>query len=341
MERKKIIIIGNGMVSYKFCEKFATKSQNFDIQVFGEESRRAYDRVHLTEFFNGQSAEDLSLCKENWYSDNGIELYLGDPIIKIDRDRKMVYSAKGKQLSYDYLIMATGSAPFVPSIVGIDKEGVFVYRTIDDLEKIKAYALNARKGTVIGGGLLGLEAAKALIDLDLEETHVVEFAPRLMPRQIDEQASGILQNKLSDLGLQVLLNKETIKIEGEDSIHSLQFRDGSELRTEMLVISAGIRPRDELARDCGLEIGARGGVVVNKYMQTSDPDVFAIGECALFDDSIYGLVAPGYEMAEVAINKLIGTPKSFKSFDMSTKLKLIGVDVASFGDHFITEPDAS
>lgn len=340
MERKKIIIIGNGMVSYKFCEKFATKSQNFDIQVFGEESRRAYDRVHLTEFFNGQSAEDLSLCKENWYSDNGIELYLGDPIIKIDRDRKMVYSAKGKQLSYDYLIMATGSAPFVPSIVGIDKEGVFVYRTIDDLEKIKAYALNARKGTVIGGGLLGLEAAKALIDLDLEETHVVEFAPRLMPRQIDEQASGILQNKLSDLGLQVLLNKETIKIEGEDSIHSLQFRDGSELRTEMLVISAGIRPRDELARDCGLEIGARGGVVVNKYMQTSDPDVFAIGECALFDDSIYGLVAPGYEMAEVAINKLIGTPKSFKSFDMSTKLKLIGVDVASFGDPFIAEPDA-
>lgn len=340
MERKKIIIIGNGMVSYKFCEKFATKSQNFDIQVFGEESRRAYDRVHLTEFFNGQSAEDLSLCKENWYSDNGIELYLGDPIIKIDRDRKMVYSAKGKQLSYDYLIMATGSAPFVPSIFGIDKEGVFVYRTIDDLEKIKAYALNARKGTVIGGGLLGLEAAKALIDLDLEETHVVEFAPRLMPRQIDEQASGILQNQLSDLGLQVLLNKETIKIEGEDSIHSLQFRDGSALRTEMLVISAGIRPRDELARDCGLEIGARGGVVVNKYMQTSDPDVFAIGECALFDDSIYGLVAPGYEMAEVAINKLIGTPKSFKSFDMSTKLKLIGVDVASFGDPFIAEPDA-
>ncbi|TCK80853.1 nitrite reductase large subunit NirB [Albibacterium bauzanense] len=338
MKQNNIILIGNGMVGYKFCEKMISKSHNFNITVFGEESRRAYDRVHLSEFFNGKSSEDLSLCTKQWYSDSGIELYLNDPIVRIDRNNKIVYSAKGKQLTYDYLIIATGSAPFVPSIPGIDKDGVFVYRTIDDLKKIHTYASSAKKGTVIGGGLLGLEAAKALIDLELEEAHVVEFAPRLMPRQIDDQASGILQTQLKNLGLQIFLNKETIQIEGEDRIQSLQFRDGSNLKTEMLIISAGIRPRDKLAKDCGLEVGSRGGVIVNEYMQTSDSAVFAIGECALFDDSIYGLVAPGYEMADVVVNKLIGNPKTFKGFDMSTKLKLIGVDVASFGDPFIAEP---
>ena len=340
MKQKQIVVIGNGMVGYKFCEKIISKSKDFNITIFGEEPRRAYDRVHLSEYFNGKSADDLSLSSSSWYADNGITLSLGDPITEIDRPNKIVHSSTGLRLRYDYLIIATGSAPFVPDIPGIEKKGVFVYRTIEDLDQIKAYALHATKAAVLGGGLLGLEAAKALIDLDIQETSVVEFSPRLMPRQIDSAGSGMLQSKLKTLGLTILTNKGTESIEGEDRITALKFNDGSELETDMLVISAGIRPRDELARLSGLTVGTRGGIVVNEYMQTNDPDVFAIGECALFDQNIYGLIAPGYEMAEVVAATLCNDNKTFKGFDMSTKLKLIGVDVASFGDPFITEPDA-
>jgi nitrite reductase (NADH) large subunit len=204
---------------------------------------------------------------------------------------------------------------------------------------MQAYAGNAKSGVVMGGGLLGLEAAKALIDLGIEQTHVIEFAPRLMPRQIDTAGSAMLQAKLSRLGLQIHLNKSTAVIEGDGLITGLRFNDDSLLETDMLVISAGIRPRDELARLAGLEVGTRGGIVVNAQMQTSNPFVFAIGECALYDGMIYGLVAPGYEMAEVVVAQLAGAEKTFNGFDMSTKLKLIGVDVASFGDAFISEPD--
>jgi nitrite reductase (NADH) large subunit len=282
----------------------------------------------------------LSLSSESWYEEHGITLYLEDPVTEIDRSNKIVHSFNGLRLRYDYLIMATGSAPFVPDIPGIEKDGVFVYRTIEDLDQISAYARNATKGAVLGGGLLGLEAAKALIDLNIQETSVVEFSPRLMPRQIDSAGSGMLQSKLKTLGLTIYTNKGTESIEGEDRITSLKFNDGSALETDMLVISAGIRPRDELARLSGLTVGTRGGIMVNEYMQTSDPEVFAIGECALFDQNIYGLIAPGYEMAEVVAATLCNDDKTFKGFDMSTKLKLIGVDVASFGDPFITEPDA-
>jgi nitrite reductase (NADH) large subunit len=340
MKQKQIIVIGNGMVGYKFCEKMISKSKDFNITIFGEEPRRAYDRVHLSEYFNGKSADDLSLSSASWYEEHGITLYLEDPVTEIDRSNKIVHSFNGLRLRYDYLIMATGSAPFVPDIPGIEKDGVFVYRTIEDLDQISAYARNATKGAVLGGGLLGLEAAKALIDLNIQETSVVEFSPRLMPRQIDSAGSGMLQSKLKTLGLTIYTNKGTESIEGEDRITSLKFNDGSALETDMLVISAGIRPRDELARLSGLTVGTRGGIMVNEYMQTSDPEVFAIGECALFDQNIYGLIAPGYEMAEVVAATLCNDDKTFKGFDMSTKLKLIGVDVASFGDPFITEPDA-
>ncbi|MBG6234089.1 nitrite reductase (NADH) large subunit [Pedobacter sp. CAN_A7] len=340
MKQKQIVVIGNGMVGYKFCEKIISKSSDFNITIFGEEPRRAYDRVHLSEYFNGKSADELSLSSSTWYSDNGITISLNDPVTEIDRTNKIVHSAKGMRLHYDYLIMATGSAPFVPDIPGIEKNGVFVYRTIEDLDQIKAYAVHVTKAAVLGGGLLGLEAAKALIDLDIKETSVVEFSPRLMPRQIDSAGSGMLQSKLKTLGLTIYTNKGTDSIEGDDRITGLKFNDGSELETEMLVISAGIRPRDELARLSGIDVGIRGGIVVNEYMQTSDPAVFAIGECALFDQNVYGLIAPGYEMAEVVAATLCNDNKTFKGFDMSTKLKLIGVDVASFGDPFITEPDA-
>jgi nitrite reductase (NADH) large subunit len=339
MKKTQIIVIGNGMVGYKFCEKLKSKSESFDLIVFGEECRRAYDRVHLSEYFSGKTAEDLSLSTSTWYEEQNITLFLSNPIVKIDRDFKMVYAADGLSYAYDYLVFATGSAAFVPTIPGVEKDGVFVYRTIEDLELINEFAKKAKTGAVIGGGLLGLEAAKALIDLGIEQTHIIEFAPRLMPRQIDVAGSEMLKSKLADLGLKIHLNKNTTNIIGEEKIAAMQFSDDTKLEVDMLVISAGIKPRDELAKACGIEVGQRGGILVNEKMQTSDPSVFAIGECALYEGMIYGLIAPGYEMAEVLAANLCDGAKEFTGFDMSTKLKLIGIDVASFGDNFIDEPD--
>ncbi|MCF2491024.1 nitrite reductase large subunit NirB [Dyadobacter sp. CY347] len=336
-----IVVIGNGMVGYKFCEKLLAKKKNdqqITLTVFGEEPRVAYDRVHLSEYFVGKTADDLTLASSDWYTENGIRLFLSDPVVDIDREEKLVRSHHGHIVYYDYLIMATGSGAFVPSIPGVEKDGVFVYRTIEDLELIQSYACKAKKGAVLGGGLLGLEAAKALLDLGLQEAHVVEFASRLMPRQIDDAGSRILQNQLESLGLQIHLAKSTQEIVGGDCIEGMQFNDNSLLDVDMLVISAGIRPRDELAKIAGLETHPRGGIVVNNQLQTSDPNIFAIGECALAHHMIYGLIAPGYEMAEVVATLLLGGEKEFMPFDMSTKLKLIGTDVASFGDPFIEEP---
>lgn len=337
----RIVVVGNGMVGYKFCEKLLAKKksdQQLTLTVFGEEPRVAYDRVHLSEFFAGKAAEDLTLAGADWYSENEIRLFLSDPVVDIDREEKLVRSHHGHVVYYDYLVLATGSGAFVPSIPGVEKEGVFVYRTIEDLEMIQSHARKAKKGAVLGGGLLGLEAAKALLDLGLQEAHVVEFATRLMPRQIDDAGSRMLQSQLESLGLQIHLSKSTQEIIGGDQIEGMQFADNSFLDVDMLVISAGIRPRDELARVAGLETHPRGGIVVNNQLQTSDPAIFAIGECALAHHMIYGLVAPGYEMADVVATQLIGGEKEFLPFDMSTKLKLIGTDVASFGDPFVEEP---
>jgi nitrite reductase (NADH) large subunit len=339
MIKPTIIVVGNGMVGYKFCEKLVSRSSDFRIIVFGEEPRLAYDRVHLSEYFNGKSANDLSLSTDSWYEENDILLHLGDPVQEINRSTKTVHSLMGVTYNYDFLVLATGSSAFVPDIPGVEKEGVFVYRTIEDLELIKAYAPNVKSGAVMGGGLLGLEAAKALMDLGITETHVIEFAPRLMPRQIDSAGSAMLQSKLKELGLNIHLNKSTSYIGGGQKIEALHFNDESALAIDMLVISAGIRPRDELAKLSGLQTGTRGGIVVNEKMQTNDECIFAIGECALYEGMIYGLVAPGYEMADIVVNQLTNGSKLFYGYDMSTKLKLIGVDVASFGDAFITEPD--
>ena len=332
----RVVVIGNGMVGYKFCEKLLAKKGDASIElvVFGEEARPAYDRVHLSAWFSGTSAEELTMAPLSWYEEHGIRLYLGDPVQRIDRTAKTVHSYHGVEVSYDYLILATGSAAFVPPIPGVEKQGVFIYRTIEDLELMQAHAKHARKGVVMGGGLLGLEAAKAMLDLGISDTHVIEFAPRLMPRQIDDAGSRLLQSKLESLGLTIHTSTATSSIIGEETVSGLQFSDDSILEADMLVISAGIRPRDELAKLSGIEVGQRGGIVVNESMETSDSNVFAIGECALYQGMIYGLVAPGYEMADVVATKLTGGEKYFTGFDMSTKLKLIGVDVASFGDPF-------
>ena len=337
--KQKIVIVGNGMVSFKFCEKLIAKvgKDKYEVEIFGEEFRPAYDRVHLSAYFSGKTADDLTMAPSEWYAENGITLHLGELINSIDTQNKTVSSHSGKTSSYDKLVLATGSAAFVPPIDGVDKEGVFVYRTIEDLEAITEYAKKCTKSAVMGGGLLGLEAAKAVLDLGLE-THVIEFADRLMPRQVDGTGSDILVGKIESFGVKIHCGMNTRCIEGETAMTGMAFADDSKLDVEMLVISAGIKPRDELARQSNLEIGPRGGICVNNSMLTSDPNIYAIGECALHEGMIYGLVAPGYEMAEVALAHIDGGSKEFTGFDMSTKLKLIGTDVASFGDAFgITE----
>lgn len=334
---RHIIVIGNGMVGYKFCEKFVNHSayQDFHITVLGEEIRPAYDRVHLSEYFSGTTVEALSLAPKEWYQEHRIELKLGELVSQIDPSQQTIYTHKGNQLTYDVLIIATGSVPFVPTISGTGKSGVFVYRTIEDLEAILAYGKkigSGAKAAVLGGGLLGLEAAKALKDIQLD-THVVEFAPRLMPRQLDNAGASMLKNSIESMGIKIHLSKNTTNIAGENAIECLEFADQSSLDVKMLVISAGIRPRDELAKACDIAVGPRGGIIVNEQMQTSNPNIYAIGEVALYKGMTYGLVAPGYEMAEVAMRNIVGESLNMsQEVDMSTQLKLIGVEVGSFGD---------
>jgi nitrite reductase (NADH) large subunit len=333
--QQTIVVIGNGMVGHRFCEKLVEfdTQRRYRIVTFCEEPRAAYDRVGLTSFFAHRDAEQLRLARLDWYRDQGIELHIGDRADKIDRTAKVVHSNRGRIVLYDVAVLATGSYPFVPPVPGIRNRGVFVYRTIEDLQQIIAYAEHAKRAAVIGGGLLGLEAAKAAYDLGLQ-THVVEFAPRLMPRQIDDAGSKILVQKLEALGVKVHLNTGTKEVLGEHGVTGLLFNDGQKLDVEMVIVSAGIRPRDELAKQSGLTLAERGGVVVDHLLRTSDPDIYAIGECASHSGMVYGLVAPGYTMAEIVAHNLTQSEKKiFGGADMSTKLKLMGVDVASFGDY--------
>lgn len=341
--KKNLIVIGNGMVGHKFLELMIAKkaTQQWNLITFCEEPRVAYDRVNLSGYFSGKTAADLALVEPGLYQENGIQIHIGDRIVAIDRANKTVSSSNGLTVEYDKIVLATGSYPFVPPIKGNNATGTFVYRTIDDLEAMSAYAKSCQVGVVVGGGLLGLECANALQNMGLK-THVIEFAPRLMPVQIDDAGGAILRNKIEELGVSVHTSKITTEIVSENGkVAKMTFADGSELKTDMIVFSAGIRPRDEIAKDCGLEIGERGGVVINDNCQTSDPDIYAIGECALYQNRIYGLVAPGYTMAGVAADVFNNiTTNTFTGADMSTKLKLLGVDVASFGDNFGKTPGA-
>lgn len=333
MGKKRVVVIGNGMVGYKFCERLLEhdKDNQFQLITFCEETRPAYDRVNLSKYFTDQDADALSMAPQSWYTENGIQLLMGQRAQKLDRRRKVVVASDGSEVPYDVAVLATGSVPFVPPVPGMDKLGVFVYRTIEDLEAIVAFSRRCRRAAVMGGGLLGLEAAKAVLDLRLE-TYVVEFAPRLMPRQLDQAGAALLSRKIEGLGVKVLTGRNTTRVLGEDTVTGLRFADNDRLDIDMLVISAGIRPRDDIARDSGLRVGERGGVVVDDLLRTSDPDVYAVGECALHRGMIYGLVAPGYDMADALARNLCGERRVFTGADMSTKLKLMGVDVASFGD---------
>lgn len=337
-EPTPLIIIGNGMVGHHLVEQLIERgaTEQYRITVFGEERHRTYDRVHLSEYFAGRDAESLALCDADFYAANGIVLRLNEAVTAIDRDQGEVITDQGRY-PYARLVLATGSYPFVPPIPGHERDNCLVYRTLDDLDAIRAAAESATTGVVVGGGLLGLEAANALRGLDLD-TAVVEFAPRLMPMQVDAEGGELLREKIESLGVQVLTDRATQHIEdGEASVHRMVFQDDKVLETDLIVFSAGIRPRDELARDAALEMGSRGGVVIDDRCLTSDPAILAVGEVALWNDSIFGLVAPGYRMAQAAADTLMADAldretETFGGADMSTKLKLLGVDVGAIGD---------
>jgi nitrite reductase (NADH) large subunit len=338
MTTPTIVLVGHGMVGQRFLEALADRgaTTRARVVVLCEEPRAAYDRVQLTSYFSGTGPEGLSLVADGFMDEHGIELRLGDPAVAVNREARTVTARSGLTVRYDTLVLATGSFPFVPPVPGKDSTGCFVYRTIEDLLAIEEYAMTSRTGAVVGGGLLGLEAAGALKGLGLE-THVVEFAPRLMPVQVDEGGGEALRRTIEDMGVVVHTGVGTQKITaaGNGSVIGMELSDGSSLDTDLVVFSAGVRPRDQLARDSGLPVGERGGIVVDEQCRsTGDPAVFAIGECALAADGrVYGLVAPGYEMAETAARAIADEEgPGFTGADTSTKLKLLGVDVASFGD---------
>ncbi|QJY44894.1 nitrite reductase large subunit NirB [Pseudonocardia broussonetiae] len=344
---RELVVIGNGMVGHRLVQALCDRDRSGEwrITVLGEEARPAYDRVALSSYVDGASAEDLTLAELT----DAVDLHLGDPVVTIDRDDRRVTTASGRVLPYDALVLATGSVPFVPPVPGRDLPGCFVYRTLDDLDAIKAAAAAAvarpgpgrRSAVVVGGGLLGLEAARALRSLGLSP-QVVEIAPRLMPVQVDEGGGALLRRIIESEDLAVRCGVSVNGIAEDRGRLVATLSDGVELDADLVVFSAGIRPADALARAAGLRLGERGGVFVDDRCRTSDEHVWAIGEVAALEGRTYGLVAPGYAMAEVVADRLLGGPATMTpaELDMSTQLKMLGVDVASFGDAQGSTPGA-
>ncbi|MBH0085929.1 nitrite reductase large subunit [Psychrobacter sp. SCQQ22] len=345
-----LVVIGNGMVGHHFIERAIEQGlhQQFDIHVFAEEDRPAYDRVYLSSYFEHKDASKLNLVDLTAYELSKVNLHLNQCIVNIDSASQRITTEAGEIIEYSELVLATGSYPFVPPIPGREHPHCHVYRTIADLDEILAIAElpTVKKGVVVGGGLLGLEAAKALVTLGLD-TYVVEFAPQLMGVQLDAAGGEILKRKIEALGVKVLTGKNTKEIlsntapnsddtNGDDQHLTMEFTDGTSLTTDMIVFSAGIRPQDGLIKnnpECGIEMGGRGGILINEQCRTNADHVYAVGECAVWDNKVFGLVAPGYNMASICAAQIAGDSKQiFTGADMSTKLKLMGVDVGSIGD---------
>ncbi len=330
----RLVIVGNGMVGWKLCQELVARGRHTrdTITVFGEEPRPAYDRVHLTRLFARNDPDALLLSPRAWYESHRIALHTGDPVVAIDRERQTITTRRGVIAPYDRLVLATGSRPWVPPMQGADTPGVFVYRTIEDIDAIRAYAQGKRHATVIGGGLLGLEAAQALLDLGLHAT-VIERGPGLMARQLTPASAELLRRKVEALGVRVLLHHDTAAARARDKGGlTLSFSAHEPIDCDLLIVAAGIRPRQELAEACGLPCDRRGGIVVDDQLATADPNILAIGECAAHRGIVYGLAAPGYLMAEVAAERLAGRGATFEGSPLSARLKLLGVDVAALGE---------
>ncbi|MCV7097924.1 nitrite reductase large subunit NirB [Mycobacterium kubicae] len=338
---RRVVVIGHGMVGHRFVEALRARDTDgsWHITVLAEEADAAYDRVGLTSYTESWDRALLALPGNDYTGDPQVDLLLNARVVEIDRAAKTVATADGRRYGYDALVLATGSYAFVPPVPGHDLPGCHVYRTLDDLDAIRAGAQRAVQagdgagGVVIGGGLLGLEAANALRQFGLQ-THVVEMMPRLMAQQIDEAGGALLARMVTELGINVHVGTGTECIEAIEGSHRMQVRlsDGQLIDAGVVIFAAGIRPRDELARAADLAIAERGGVLTDLACRTSDPDIFAIGEVAAIDGRCYGLVGPGYTSAEVVADRLLDGVAEFGEADLSTKLKLLGVDVASFGD---------
>ncbi|GAB88576.1 nitrite reductase large subunit NirB [Gordonia rhizosphera] len=336
-ESKTVVVVGHGMVGHRFVQTLRDRdtADTWRVEVVCEEADPAYDRVGLSSYVGAWQRDLLALQGNTYAGDERVITHLGEAVTGIDRAARRVTTSAGREIDYDALVLATGSYAFVPPVPGHDHEKCFVYRTLDDLDEIRATAEAAGPGApgiVVGGGLLGLEAANALKLMGMTP-HVVEFAPRLMPMQVDDGGGAVLKNLVTELGLVVHTGVGTANIaDGEAGGLRVTLSDETELDAALVVFSAGVRPRDQLARDAGLAIGERGGVLVDDVCRTDDPAIFAIGEVAAVEGRCYGLVAPGYSTAEVVADQLLGADSTFPGADMSTKLKLLGVDVASFGD---------
>ena len=337
-----MVVVGHGMVGHRLVEALRARDVDgsWQITVLAEEADAAYDRVGLTSYTESWDRALLALPGNDYAGDERVRLLLNARVTEIDRAAKSVITADGQRHHYDALVLATGSYAFVPPVPGHDLPGCHVYRTLDDLDGIRAGAERVRghgsAGVVIGGGLLGLEAANALRQFGLQ-THVVETMPRLMAQQIDEGGGALLAGIVTDLGISVHVGTGTESIEAverPDGSASARVRltDGEVIDASVVIFAAGIRPRDELAAAAGLTLAERGGVLTDLSCRTSDPDIYAVGEVAAIEGRCYGLVGPGYTSAEVVVDRLLGGAAEFPEADMSTKLKLLGVDVASFGD---------
>ncbi|WP_407688272.1 nitrite reductase large subunit NirB [Mycobacterium sp. HUMS_1102779] len=334
-----IVVVGHGMVGHRFVEALRARDSEgaWRVTVLAEEPDAAYDRVGLTSYTESWDRNLLALPGNDYAGDERVRLLLNARVVDIDPAGKSVVTADGQRHAYDKLVLATGSYAFVPPVPGHDLPACHVYRTLDDLDAIRAGAQrtieggHARAGVVVGGGLLGLEAANALRQFGLQ-THVVEMMPRLMAQQIDEAGGALLARMVGDLGISVHVGTGTESIEPVENSVRVRLTDGDIIDAGLVIFAAGIRPRDELAAAAGLTLAERGGVLTDLSCRTSDPDIYAVGEVAAIGGRCYGLVGPGYTSAEVVADRLLGGSAEFGEADMSTKLKLLGVDVASFGD---------
>ena len=346
-DKRKLVVVGNGMAGARLVDDVVARGgrDQFDIVVFGDEPYGNYNRILLSGVLSGtHDPKDIFINPLAWYAENGVTLHAGARVTRIDRAARTVYAGGDLAAPYDVLVIATGSSAFVPPIEGLRgadgrfKAGVFVFRTLDDCDAIARQAAVARRGAVIGGGLLGLEAARGLLNLGLE-THVVHLMPHLMEVQLDAPAAGVLQRTLRGMGLHLHLRKATTAIQGETEVTGLLFEDGSALDCDLLVVSAGIRPNTELARQAGLEV--HRGIVVGDDLASSDPAVYAVGECAEHRGQVYGLVAPLWEQTKVLAERLTGRRPGavYAGSKVSTKLKVAGVELAVMGLKDVEGPD--
>ncbi|MCU7812810.1 MAG: nitrite reductase large subunit NirB, partial [Candidatus Thiodiazotropha sp. (ex Notomyrtea botanica)] len=332
MSKQKLILIGNGMAGVRTVEELLKlEPEMYEITVFGAEPHPNYNRIMLSPVLAGEKTiDDIVLNNREWYADNGITLHTGDPVVAIDRISRQVKTASGNTLSYDRLLLATGSNPFIIPVPGHELPGVVGFRDIRDVEMMLESARQYKKAVVIGGGLLGLEAANGLMKNGMEVT-VVHLMDILMERQLDKPAAELLKASLAESGMNFLMQAQTAEILGEDRVHGVRFKDGSEIEADLVVMAVGIRPNTELSQQAGLH--CERGVVVNDTLQTFDPRVYAVGECVQHRDSCYGLVAPLFEQAKVCANHLamLGYGR-YEGSVTSTKLKVTGIDLFSAGE---------